>query len=227
MKEVIEKITKEPIENYNEENFYEPLGMNRTSFKPREKFELSEIIPTEDDKTFRNQLIHGDVHDPGAAMLGGVGGHAGLFSTANDLGKLMQMYLDGGVYGGERYLKAEVLAEYEKCQFCKGEIPKDKEENRRGAGFDKPSFDGEPGPTCDCVSYASFGHSGFTGTYAWADPQEQVVYIFLSNRIYPNASNTKLVSMNIRTRIQEEIYTAIANSKFRNSQSALIESMIE
>lgn len=227
MKEVIEKITREPIEDYTEENFYEPLGMNRTTFKPREKFALSEIIPTEDDKIFRNQLIHGDVHDPGAAMLGGVGGHAGLFSTANDLAKLMQMYLNEGVYGGIRYLEPEVLEEYKKCQFCKGEIPKDKEENRRGAGFDKPALYGEPGPTCDCVSYASFGHSGFTGTYAWADPAEKVVYIFLSNRIYPDASNTKLVSMNIRTRIQEEIYTAIANSKFRNSHSALIEPIIE
>ncbi|MEQ8624670.1 MAG: glycoside hydrolase family 3 N-terminal domain-containing protein [Vicingaceae bacterium] len=223
MKEVVEKITKESIEAYNQENFYGPIGMSRTTFKPRNKFDLSEIVPTEDDNIFRKQLIHGDVHDPGAAMLGGIGGHAGLFSTANDLGKLMQMYLNGGTYGGQRYLKEEVLTEYQKCQFCEGDIPQNKEENRRGAGFDKPAWHGEPGPTCDCVSYASFGHSGFTGTYAWADPDEQIVYVFLSNRIYPDATNGKLVSMNIRTRIQEVIYDAIAESNFRNSQSALIE----
>ncbi len=223
LKEIIEKITKEPIEEYNQENFYEPLGMNRTAFLPRNKFNLNEIVPTENDKTFRNQLIWGDVHDPGAAMLGGVGGHAGLFSNANDLAKLMQMYLDGGVYGGKQYLDSEILTEYQKCQFCEGDIPKNKEENRRGAGFDKPAWHGEPGPTCDCVSYTSYGHSGFTGTYAWADPTEQVVYVFLSNRIYPDANNKKLVSLNIRTRIQEEIYHAIAESKFRNSQASINE----
>ena len=221
MKEIVEKITKEPIEQYNFENFYSPLGMSRTSFRQTYTFPLTEIVPTEKDKYFRQELIHGDVHDPGAAMLGGVGGHAGLFADANDLGKLMQMYLDDGVFAGERYLQAGVVATYAKCQFCADSIPKDGEENRRAAGFDKPQYHGNPGPTCECVSMNSFGHSGFTGTLAWADPDEEIVYIFLSNRIYPDATNKKLLSLNIRTRIQEEIYEAINNSKIRTSQASI------
>lgn len=218
MKEIVEGIVKMPIEEYVSKTFYKPMGMSRTTFNPREKFSLSEIIPTEIDSIFRHQLIHGDVHDPGAAMLGGVGGHAGLFSTANDLGKLMQMYLDDGVFAGERYIKAGKVLEYAKCQYCNGDVPNSKKENRRGAGFDKPQFHGNPGPACECISYTSFGHSGFTGALAWADPTEEVVYVFLSNRIYPSANNRKLLSLNIRTRIQEEIYKAINESKIGTSQ---------
>ncbi|MEQ8909365.1 MAG: glycoside hydrolase family 3 N-terminal domain-containing protein [Vicingaceae bacterium] len=218
LKEIVERYRKMPIESYNQKAFYEPLGMHRTTFLPLEKFSLKEITPTENDKVFRKQLIHGYVHDPGAAMLGGVGGHAGLFANANDVGKLMQMYLQDGKYGGAEYLKAEVLEEYTNCQYCEDSIPHDPEENRRGAGFDKPSVHGEPGPTCDCISFESFGHSGFTGTYAWVDPTEDLVYVFLSNRVYPDANNPKLVKLNIRTRIQEKIYEAISNMKYRNSQ---------
>ncbi len=221
LKEIVEKIVKEPIEAYNQKRFYEPMGMNRTAFMPLEKFDLEEIAPTENDKVFRKQLIHGYVHDPGAAMLGGVGGHAGLFSNANDMMKLMQMFLNDGRYGGKEYLKAEVLEEYTKCQYCKDSIPRTKEDNRRGAGFDKPAFHGEIGPTCDCISFASFGHSGFTGTYVWVDPDEDLVYVFLSNRVYPDAKNPKLVKLNIRTRIQEKIYDAIHNAEWRQEQSAL------
>ena len=134
-------------------------------------------------------------------MIGGVGGHAGLFSTANDLAKMMQMLLNWGSYGGEQYFTPETVREYTDCQFC--------EENRRGAGFDKPVTDGGPGPTCECVSFASFGHSGFTGTIAWADPEEELVYVFLSNRIYPDANNKKLVELNIRTDIMQAIYDAL------------------
>ena len=217
LKEVVERYRKEPINVYNQDHFYKPLGMHRTAFLPLKKYALSEIVPTENDQTFRKQLIHGYVHDPGAAMLGGVGGHAGLFANANDLGKLMQMYLQKGNYAGEQYLKAEVLEEYTHCQFCEDSIPKSKEDNRRGAGFDKPALHGEPGPTCDCISFNSYGHSGFTGTYAWVDPEEELVYIFLSNRIHPSANNSKLVKLNIRTRIQEKLYEAISNMKYRNS----------
>ncbi len=221
LREVIEDIVKEPIEEYNEEHFYAPMGMSRTTFRPLNKFDKDEIIPTEMDKIFRRQLVHGYVHDPGAAMQGGVGGHAGLFSNANDLAKLMQMYLQEGEYGDERYLNAEVIKEYRDCQYCKDSIPLTTKDNRRGAGFDKPALHGEPGPTCDCVSFESFGHSGFTGTYAWADPDQQIVYIFLSNRVYPDADNKKLLTLNIRTRIQEKIYEAIDNAKWRNAQSVL------
>ena len=209
MKEIVEKITEEPIEDYLQAHFYQPLGMAHTTYNPREIFPLEQLIPTEDDHYFRNQLVWGDVHDPGAAMLGGVGGHAGLFSTANDLAKLMQLYLNGGTYAGKQYLKKLVIDEFVKCQFCKKEEPMNAKENRRAAGFDKPAFHGNPGPTCDCISYASFGHSGFTGTYAWADPEAQIVYIFLSNRVYPDANNKKLLQLNIRTDIQERIYQAI------------------
>ena len=138
-------------------------------------------------------------------MLGGVGGHAGLFSSANDLAKLMYMYSHHGDYGGQTYLADSVLAEYTKCQYCDGT----EGENRRGAGFDKPVRHGDGGPTCQCISLKSFGHSGFTGTLAWADPEQDVIYIFLSNRVYPDASNRKLISMGIRTDIMEVLYEAL------------------
>lgn len=223
LKLMVEEITNQPIELYVQEHFYQDLGMHRTTFLPRKKFPLDEIIPTENDQIFRKQLVHGDVHDPGAAMLGGVGGHAGLFGNANDLAKLMQMYLQGGAYADQEYLKKAVVEEYTECQFCEDSIVSNPKENRRGAGFDKPQFHGEVGPTCECISFESFGHSGFTGTYAWADPEEELVYIFLSNRVYPDASNSKLVSLNIRTRIQEKIYEAVANAKFRAAKASLTE----
>jgi len=139
----------------------------------------------------------------GAALQSGVGGHAGLFSNANDLAKIMQMYLQKGEYAGERYLSENVINEFTKCQYCSND-------NRRGAGFDKPSLDiQEGGPTCKCVSHLSFGHTGFTGTLAWADPTTEIVYIFLSNRIHPDDSNVKLLEMNVRTEIMEVIYKSI------------------
>lgn len=223
LKLMVEEITNQPIELYVQEHFYQDLGMHRTTFLPRKKFPLDQIIPTENDEIFRKQLVHGDVHDPGAAMLGGVGGHAGLFGNANDLAKLMQMYLQGGAYADQEYLKKAVVEEYTECQFCEDSIVSNSKENRRGAGFDKPQYHGEVGPTCECISFESFGHSGFTGTYAWADPEEELVYIFLSNRVYPDASNGKLVSLNIRTRIQEKIYEAVANAKFRAAKASLTE----
>jgi beta-N-acetylhexosaminidase len=182
--------------------------MSTTGYMPRDRFDLDRIPPTENDKTFRKQLIKGDVHDPGSAMLGGVGGHAGIFSNANDLAKLMQMYLNEGSYGGVKYINTATIKEYTEQQYC----IKDNE-NRRAAGFDKPFLQGYGGPTCDRISQRSFGHTGFTGTMAWADPEEEVVYVFLSNRIYPNADNSKLLKMDIRTNIQQVIYDAINKGK--------------
>ncbi len=187
-------------------SFYRPMGLATTTYKPMNVHDKDLIVPTEFDKSFRRQLVQGDVHDPGAAMMGGVAGHAGLFSNANDLAKIMQCFMNYGVYGGKRYISEETVREFVKCQFCE-------EDNRRGAGFDKPVRNGNGGPTCTCVSYESFGHTGFTGTMAWADPEEEIVYIFLSNRVYPDASNTKLLNLDIRTRIQEVIYDAVAQSK--------------
>lgn len=202
MKKIIERLYNEPLNEYVENTFYKQLGMTTMGFKPRERFSLDRLIPTELDVAFRKQQIIGDVHDQGAAMLGGVCGHAGLFSNANDLAKLMQMYCNYGEYGGERYISEETMKEFTKCQFCASG-------NRRGIGFDKPDMKSDKGPTCSCVSYMSFGHSGFTGTYAWADPDKNVVYIFLSNRVYPDAENKKLIRMDVRTKIQEVIYDAI------------------
>ncbi len=202
---IIQDLTGMNLNEYAERTFYSPLGMTTACFNPLDQFDKSLIVPTEYDMQFRKQLIQGYVHDPGAAMLGGVGGHAGLFSNANDLAKLMQMYLNGGTYGGERFLSDSILNLFTACQFCETD-------NRRGAGFDKPVRDGGWGPTCNCISFDSFGHSGFTGTFAWADPDKKVVYIFLSNRVYPDATNKKLIELGIRTRIMQVIYNAINKS---------------
>ncbi|MCX6180992.1 MAG: serine hydrolase [Bacteroidetes bacterium] len=201
LKDIVEKYSRTTLDRYADSLFYRSLGATTMTFRPMEKYPLSDIVPTEIDSTFRKQIIHGVVNDPGAAMMGGVAGHAGLFSNSNDLAKMFQMYLNNGEYGGIKYIDSTVLADYTRCQFCD-------QHNRRGAGFDKPSGDNF-GPTCLGVSSKSFGHSGFTGTFAWADPDKQIVYIFLSNRTYPDANNTKLTKMNIRTRIQEVIYKSI------------------
>ena len=135
-------------------------------------------------------------------MQDGIGGHAGLFSNANDMAKLMQMYLNGGVYAGKRYIKEKTLDEFTSCQYCR-------KNNRRGIGFDKPVIDDNDGPTSKLASPASYGHTGFTGTIVWADPEHDLIYVFLSNRIHPSAENFLLVKENFRTRIQDVIYKAI------------------
>lgn len=205
LQELIERVTGEPLERYVQHTFYVPLGASTLGYKPWERFAKSRLAPTEYDVAFRGKQIQGDVHDPGAAMKGGVAGHAGLFSNANDLAIVMQLLANGGTYGGRRYLSEKVVTEFTKCQFCSPSGTG----NRRGLGWDKP-VRGKGGPTCECVSYASFGHTGFTGTMAWADPDSKVVYIFLSNRVYPNATTNKLGSMGTRTKIQEVIHDAVA-----------------
>lgn len=202
VKEIVDRQSGKPLDKFAFDEFYKPLGLSTMGYHPLDRFPKDRILPTEYDTYFRKQLVHGDVHDPGAAMQGGVGGHAGVFSNAEDLAVLMQMLVNGGTYGGERYLKESTVAEYTQCQFCETEL----DDDRRGAGFDKPFLQSGPGPTCKCVSFDSFGHTGFTGTIAWADPVEDIVYVFLSNRVYPTAENTKLAKMDIRTRIQSEIY---------------------
>lgn len=198
---LIERIEGRPMEELVHEELYRPLGAYTLGYHPLKRFSPEDIVPTEDDRGFRGQLLHGYVHDQGAALLGGVAGHAGLFGNANDLAKLMQMYMQGGHYAGQRYFDSVTVQEFIRCQYCE-------EENRRGIGFDKPQLEGE-GPTCGCLSFQSFGHSGFTGTLAWADPEEEIVYIFLSNRIHPDAANRKLIRLSTRTKIQEVIYEAI------------------
>lgn len=200
MKAIIEKQTGKKLDAYVFDNIYGPMGLRRILYHPLSQFDRNEITPTEDDKIFRKQLVWGYVHDPGAAMQGGVGGHAGLFSNALDLGTLMYMLINNGQYGGEQILDPMTIDEFTKCQFCPS--------NRRGAGFDKPVRSLEGGPTCNKVSLSSFGHSGFTGTLTWADPEKGIVYVFLSNRVYPDAENWLITSENTRTRIEDVIYQA-------------------
>ena len=201
-KEFLEKNHKTSLDIIVEQELYQSLGANRTTFLPLLKFNKKEIIPTEKDNYFRNQLLHGNVHDMGAAMLGGVGGHAGLFSNANDITKIMQMFLQKGFYGGKRYLKTETVNKFNQRYFFEKNI-------RRGLGFDKPQINPEIKATCGCVSDKSFGHSGFTGTYTWADPVSKIVYVFLSNRVYPTMDNSGLAKNNMRTKIQQIIQDAI------------------
>jgi beta-glucosidase-like glycosyl hydrolase/CubicO group peptidase (beta-lactamase class C family) len=203
MKKYIEKIHSTQLDRLAEDFLYKPIGAFQTTFNPLGKFSKSRIVPSEEDKYYRYQTIQGHVHDMGAAMQGGVGGHAGLFSNANDVAKIMQMYLQGGEYGGTQFLDSRTIQKFNTCYFCDKNV-------RRGVGFDKPQLK-DKGPTCGCISRKSFGHSGFTGTYTWADPEEEIVYVFLSNRTYPSASNTLLVKSELRTRIQEAIYDAIMN----------------
>ena len=203
MKKYIEETNSARLDKLADDFLYKPLGASHTSYNPLEKFPKNIIVPSEIDKYYRYETVQGYVHDMGAAMQGGVGGHAGLFSNANDVAKIMQMYLQNGYYGGNQFFESRTVKKFNTCYFCDKKV-------RRGVGFDKPESRGG-GPACGCVSSKSFGHSGFTGTYTWADPEEELVYVFLSNRTYPTASNTLLVKTGLRTRIQHAIYKAIIN----------------
>jgi len=203
LKKYIEETNRSPLDKLANDFLYKRIGALYTGFNPLDKFPRNKIVPSELDKYFRYQIVHGYVHDMGAAMQGGVGGHAGLFSNANDVAKMMQMYLQDGYYGGTQFLEPRTIKKFNTCYFCDKDV-------RRGVGFDKPQLK-DKGPTCGCVSRKSFGHSGFTGTYTWADPEEEIVYVFLSNRTYPTASNTLLIKSGLRTRIQRAIYDAIVD----------------
>jgi len=190
-----------------DENFYKPLGAWRITYNPLKKFREDEIIPTELDTYYRKQQLLGTVHDESSAVLGGISGNAGLFASGNDLAKLYQMYLQMGNYGGREYLKESTLKEFSRVQF-----PQNK--NRRGLGFDKPSLNNselseKEAYPIKAASPESFGHSGYTGTFVWIDPKYQLVYIFLSNRVFPTRDNNKISDMNVRTEIQRIIYRNI------------------
>ncbi|MEY4650786.1 MAG: hypothetical protein RJA06_859, partial [Bacteroidota bacterium] len=153
------------------------------------------------DQVFRKQQIRGTVHDQGAALMGGVAGHAGVFGTAEGVARMMQVFLDGGTANGLRFTSAEALNRFTACLACD-------QGNRRGLGFDKRQRSGG-GPACLCTSTSSFGHTGFTGTFAWADPETGIVLVFLSNRVFPDASVNKLAQMGIRTDLQQVVYSAL------------------
>jgi len=204
--QMIEELSGEGYEQFLSGEIYHTLGAWDLVFNPLRLYPLTRIVPTEYDSLFRKQQVQGYVHDESAAMMGGFSGNAGLFSTANDLMKLFEMYRRMGSYGGEQIIPAEVLQEYTRVQFPENG-------NRRGLGFDKPLIgkgDGTPGDyPCPGASSSSFGHSGFTGTFVWADPAHEITYEFLSNRVYPTRNNNLLSDMNIRTSILQAIYDAI------------------
>ena len=200
-KDYLEKAYGASLDQLNSRYFYKPLGANTLVYNPLNKIPKSTIVPTEDDSFFRHQLLHGNVHDEGAAMMGGVSGNAGLFGTSNDVAKMMQMYLQKGYYGGKSYFKPESFDRFNRRYFEEDGV-------RRGLGFDKPQLD-ESMATCGCISFKSFGHSGYTGTYTFADPETEIVYVFLSNRVHPTRENNKLGDADIRTAVQGLIQESI------------------
>jgi len=202
---VTERLTRQSLQEYLNQEFYKPLGASSTGFKPYERFPIPQIAPTEDDQTFRKELLQGYVHDEMAAVLGGVSGNAGLFSNANDLAKVMQMYLQSGYYGGRQYIQPATIEEFTKVQFPQTN-------NYRALGFDKPNPDisGQKNkfPAAD-ASAESYGHTGYTGTFTWVDPENQLLFIFLSNRVYPSRSHSAISDLNIRPAMHQAIYDAI------------------
>ncbi len=204
---VIESITGRDYEDYTYHEFYRKLGAYTLVYNPWEHFDIEQIIPTERDTFFRMQQIHGRVHDEGAVMMSGVSGNAGLFGNAHDLAKLMQMYMNKGTYGGEEYISKEAVEEFIRYQFPE-------KDNRRGLGFDKPPLkDKENGYVAPSSSDESFGHSGFTGTFTWADPKHNLMIVFLSNRVYPTRLNRKLYQLNIRPSLHQVLYDMIESNQ--------------
>ncbi len=196
---VVERIVNQPLDAYLNQTFYQPLGLDELTFQPLQRFTQSRIAPTEQDNAFRGVLLQGTVHDQEAALMGGVAGHAGLFSTANDLAVLMQMNLQKGYYGGKQFFDEQTLPAFTRTY---------ESTNPRGLGWDRPLPTG--GNVADLASRNSFGHTGFTGTCVWVDPDEEMVYVFLSNRVYPEVNNTKLAQYKVRQKIQNVLYEAIA-----------------
>ncbi|WP_422349722.1 serine hydrolase domain-containing protein [Flagellimonas sp.] len=207
--ELISNLTGTAYETYLKTTFYDPIGSKTLGFNPKTKNYPNKIVPTEVDTLFRKDLTYGWVHDENASLLGGISGNAGLFGTAEDLAKIMLFYQNLGVtLSGEQIISKTTVEEFIKVQYPENE-------NRRGLGFDKPLLgndtlaiaDAYPSPK---ASPKSFGHAGFTGTFVWADPENQLVFIFLSNRVYPSRTHRKLYSLNIRTALQDVFYTALA-----------------
>jgi beta-N-acetylhexosaminidase len=214
---IIDNLTGEKWYNFVTNNIYHKLGAYDICFNPYLKYPLYRIVPTEYDSLFRRQLLHGTVHDEGAAMLGGISGHAGLFATANDLMKLMELYRRKGEYGGEQIINRDILEEYTRVQFPENN-------NRRGLGFDKPLLNNDKlGPAdaypAKSASPESFGHSGYTGTFVWIDPIDEITFVFFSNRVYPTRNNNLLSDLNIRPYILQAIYDSIIDLRHTTQDS--------
>lgn len=204
LEKIVENLTNQTLERYVYDNFYIPLNLSKTMYNPWiigfEKY----CAPTELDMYFRMQHIKGYVHDPVASLMGGVAGHAGIFSTSKEIATIMQMLLNGGSYNGVRYFHKETVALF---TSYRSKI------SRRGYGFDKPEKKGNDGPTSELCSKATFGHTGFTGTCTWADPETGIVFVFLSNRVNPSATNNLLSSTRLRGKIQTYVYEALGYGK--------------
>jgi CubicO group peptidase (beta-lactamase class C family) len=201
MQKIVEHVSGKKLEDYVSENFYQPMGLTRIGFRPLKRFSIDLIPPEEYDTIFRKQVVRGYVHDPGAAMYGGVAGHAGLFSNAFDLAAVFQMLLNNGTYNGKRLLDSATIKYFTSRQS---------KISRRGFGFDKPEPNvNKPSPCYEGVPLSTFGHTGFTGTSVWSDPDNDLTFIFLSNRVYPNAENNLIIKMSIRTDLQEVVYKAL------------------
>lgn len=208
---IIENLTGTDYETYVKQNFYRPLGAYTITYNPYKHFPLKRIVPTEIDDFFRQEALCGFVHDEGAAMMAGISGNAGLFGTTNDLAKIFEMYLQKGYFGGRRYISEKTIEEFTRIQYPENE-------NRRGLGFDKPLIDNDENELEDAYpavssSVKSFGHSGFTGTFAWADPENNLLFVFMSNRVYPTRENQRLYELNIRTEMHQLIYDSIMKNK--------------
>ena len=212
--ELVERISGMSFDEFLDTEFYQPIGAKTLTFKAGEKFPLERIVPTEVDSFFRMQTLHGVVHDEGAAMMLGVSGNAGLFSNARDLAKVWQMLLNGGSYNGKQYLKSSTIEEFTKCQYCGLE-------NRRGMGFDKPliEYDSVRSSVAKGASAESYGHTGYTGTLVWADPGNDLLFVFLSNRVHPTRANSKIYSLNVRPRIHNLVYDLLENSNSKINTS--------
>jgi CubicO group peptidase (beta-lactamase class C family) len=179
-----------------QDNFYRSMGAWKSGYNPLDRFSRNMIVPSENEKYWRHTIVQGYVHDMAAAFLDGVSGHAGLFSTADDMAKMAQMYLWGGEYGGRRYINESTVKLFSSCYYCN-------EGNYRGLGFDRPSF------TNKIMGPATFGHTGFTGTAVWIDPEADMIYIFLSNRTFESMNNNQLSRGSYRNRIQKLCYQSI------------------
>ena len=201
LKEVVEDISKQDLNEFTQINFFRKLGATTTTFQPLNYMSIDNIAPTENDQFFRKQTLRGYVHDEGAALFGGISGNAGLFSTANDLAKIYQMYLNGGSYGGEQLISKETMRLF---TTTKSSV------SRRGLGFDKPDLrNSNSSPTSPQAPISVYGHTGYTGTSFWIDPDNQMFFIFLSNRVHPSRSPNRLHTLKTRKRIQDEIYNAL------------------
>jgi CubicO group peptidase (beta-lactamase class C family) len=198
LKDLIEQQTSMSLDKFLSKQLYQPLGTSLV-FNPTCYFPVAELAPTEIDNLLRNELVQGFVHDRNAALMGGVAGQAGLFGNANDVAVMLQLQLNGGCYGGRRYFESATIKQFLSRQY---------DNNRRGLGWDMPGTEPD-GPVSELASNETFGHTGFTGGSIWADPKESLIFVFLSNRVYPSVENTKLIDMNIRTRIQDIVYRAI------------------